>query len=198
MAVDGYDFPEYIRAVNSGALTRNNCREAARLLIQGYVRKNEDLEKSTVLFFIDLERIGALKVLLNNLCVHIRENYSTIYPVIDNLLKDEVINFLDDQYVDAVLLFDAIKRNLQSAAFEEVYNPLTNFLLQDLAIEGHIGSSCPAADFHGFSTYLPRLAHHDIAELFCWQYFYGLGDSRFVNETIWDDLVVNFTRWRPN
>jgi hypothetical protein len=194
--VGGYDFPDFISTVNSSAYTRENCKGAARLLINGYIRKQPDLEKSTVIFFNDLKNIQAMKVLLNNMCVHIRQNASTIYPVIDTLLNTEAVTYLDNRYVDIVVLFDALKRELQSAEFEKVYNPLINFLLQGIVIDRHIGSDCQVADFNCFSLYLPRLAHHTITELFCCQYFYGFADSQFLDETLWDDLVVNFTRWR--
>lgn len=219
----GYDFGGFIKAINEGiAVTDNRVKQhvskagrvvkkspvkeeknydeyfqrIARLFINGYVKINESLEKSEAIIVNDLENILELRPLLNDVCKYFMDNQAEVYPVIDDVLKMDGLAFSDRDFIDVVLLFDTIRKKLRNEEFDTIYRKFRSFLVNNITVDKHIGEELDKDSFHCFSIYIPVSVDNIISQTFCCQYFRGFANSQFVQETEWDNFIIDFTIWR--
>ena len=214
---NGYDFSGFIKTINDGIPDNNPANQygskkppikgdknykpyftdIAKLFLNGYIRLNESLEKSAAIVVNDLEHILELGPMLNEVCTYFMDNRAVVYPVIDKVLKIDTITFTDKDFIDVVLLFDTIQKNLKDPVeFNGIYSKLRDFLLNNISVEKHIGEELDKDSFHCFSIYIPVTIDNSIAQTFCCQYFREFANSQFVKETSWDDFIIDFTIWR--
>jgi hypothetical protein len=123
--------------------------------------------------------------------VYLLDNHTETYPAIRDILIDSPFLPATINYVDFLLLFNTLEKELNSPEFTELLGPIKSFL-EPIRVGRHVGSELNSELHNYFSIFIPLKLENIIEPPFLCQYFRNYFHSDFVKDVQWDNFIVDY------